>query len=122
MYARAHIENLHDGAWVTRTAHVNAIKGILAGLGPVAGVDERLPGRLAAMRQWDGTPIPRGCSSGSSPSTSCGGWRAVRSAWKYVEKGEVPEGRGGGGLGGEVAREGRGAGAEGVVRGLSSIQ
>ena len=43
-----------------RTAHVNAIKGMLAGLGLVAGVDERLPGRLAAMRQWDGKPIPQG--------------------------------------------------------------
>src|SRR4051812_10779667 len=43
-----------------RTAHVNAIKGLLAGLGLVAGVDERLPGRLAAMRQWDGKPIPPG--------------------------------------------------------------
>ena len=43
-----------------RTAHVNAIKGMLAGLGLVAGVDERLPGRLAALRQWDGKPIPQG--------------------------------------------------------------
>ena len=43
-----------------RTAHVNAIKGMLAGLGLVAGVDERLPGRLAAMRQWDDKPIPQG--------------------------------------------------------------
>ena len=43
-----------------RTAHVNAIKGMLAGLGLVAGVDERLPGRLAALRQWDGKPIPPG--------------------------------------------------------------
>ena len=37
-----------------RTAHVNAIKGIRAELGLVAGVDERLPGRLAAMRPRDG--------------------------------------------------------------------
>jgi transposase len=33
---------------------------LLAGLGLVAGVDERLPGRLAAMRQWDDKPIPQG--------------------------------------------------------------
>ncbi len=43
-----------------RTAHVNAIKGMLAGLGLSAAVDERLPERLSAMRQWDGTPIPPG--------------------------------------------------------------
>jgi hypothetical protein len=43
-----------------RTAQVNAIRGRLAGLGQVAGVDERLPGRLAALRQWDGKPFPPG--------------------------------------------------------------
>jgi transposase len=43
-----------------RTAHVNAIKGMLAGLGLVAEVTERLPERLAEKRQWDGRPIPPG--------------------------------------------------------------
>lgn len=43
-----------------RTAHINAIKGLLAGLGQVAEVDGRLPERLEAMRQWDGSPIPPG--------------------------------------------------------------
>ena len=43
-----------------RTAHVNAIKGMLAGLGLVAEVTERLPVRLAEKRQWDGRPIPPG--------------------------------------------------------------
>src|SRR5271165_6134903 len=43
-----------------RTAHVNAIKGMLAGLGLVAEVGEWLPERLKRMRQWDGRPIPVG--------------------------------------------------------------
>jgi transposase len=43
-----------------RTAHINAIKGILAGPGLVAVVTEKLPERLKGMRQWDGSPIPPG--------------------------------------------------------------
>src|SRR3954462_9525060 len=41
-----------------RTAHVNAIKGMLAGLGLVAGVDERLPGGRGGGRPGGGQPIP----------------------------------------------------------------
>src|SRR5215471_8060896 len=35
-----------------RTAHVNAIKGLLAGLGLQASVDEDFPERLEQLRQW----------------------------------------------------------------------
>jgi transposase len=41
-----------------RTAHVNAIKGLLAGLGLQASVDEDFPERLEALRQWDGSAVP----------------------------------------------------------------
>lgn len=40
-----------------RTAHVNAIKGILAGLGLSAEVKGSFPEQLAALRLWDGNPI-----------------------------------------------------------------
>ena len=43
-----------------RTAHINAIKGMLAGLGLVAEVTEKLPERLKGMQQWDGSPIAPG--------------------------------------------------------------
>src|SRR5262249_32633458 len=43
-----------------RTQHVNRIKGLLASLGLEVRVDERLPERLEALRQWDGTPVPPG--------------------------------------------------------------
>jgi transposase len=41
-----------------RTAHVNRIKGLLAGHGLVLSVDLRLPSRLDGLRQWDGKAIP----------------------------------------------------------------
>ena len=41
-----------------RTAHVNAIKGLLAGLGLEASVDDNFPERLEKLRQWDGSPVP----------------------------------------------------------------
>jgi transposase len=41
-----------------RTAHVNAIKGLLAGLGLQACVDEDFPERLEKLRQWDGSAVP----------------------------------------------------------------
>ena len=43
-----------------RTAHVNAIKGLLAGLGLQASVDENFPERLEQLRQWDGSAVPEG--------------------------------------------------------------
>jgi len=43
-----------------RTAHVNAIKGLLAGLGLQASVDEDFPERLEQLRQWDGSAVPEG--------------------------------------------------------------
>ena len=43
-----------------RTAHVNAIKGLLAGLGLQSSVDEDFPERLDQFRQWDGTAVPAG--------------------------------------------------------------
>jgi transposase len=43
-----------------RTAHVNAIKGLLATLGLQASVDERFPQRLEALRQWNDTKVPDG--------------------------------------------------------------
>ena len=43
-----------------RTAHVNAIKGLLAGLGLQASVDDDFPERLEKLRQWDGTAVPAG--------------------------------------------------------------
>lgn len=41
-----------------RTAHVNRMKGLLAGLGLVLSVDRRLPDRLDGLRQWNDTPVP----------------------------------------------------------------
>jgi transposase len=43
-----------------RTAHVNAIKGLLAGLGLQASVDDEFPQRLEKLRQWDDTEVPAG--------------------------------------------------------------
>jgi transposase len=43
-----------------RTAHVNAIKGLLAGLGLATSVDDDFPRRLEQLRQWDGTGVPSG--------------------------------------------------------------
>jgi len=42
-----------------RTAHGNVIKGLLAGLGLQASVDEDFPKRLDALRQWDGSALPQ---------------------------------------------------------------
>lgn len=41
-----------------RTSHSNRIKGMLAGLGLNVIVDAKLPGRVQALRQYDGTPVP----------------------------------------------------------------
>lgn len=41
-----------------RTGHTNRIKGLLAHLGLAIAVDGRFPERLAALRQWDGRPVP----------------------------------------------------------------
>jgi transposase len=41
-----------------RTEHSNRIKGLLAGLGLDAVVDEQWPRRLVLLRQWDGAPVP----------------------------------------------------------------
>jgi transposase len=41
-----------------RTAHVNAIKGLLANLGLQSSVDEDFPERLDQLRQWDGSAVP----------------------------------------------------------------
>jgi transposase len=43
-----------------RTAHVNAIKGLLAGLGLQASVDDDFPQRLETLRQWDDRGVPTG--------------------------------------------------------------
>jgi transposase len=43
-----------------RTAHVHAIKGLLAGLGLQASVAENFPERLEQLRQWDGSAVPEG--------------------------------------------------------------
>jgi transposase len=42
-----------------RTAHGNAIKGLLAGLGLQTVVDEGFPKRLEGLRQWDGSALPQ---------------------------------------------------------------
>jgi len=46
------------GLKAERTAHVNAIKGLLAGLGLAASVESDFPERLEKLRQWDGSPVP----------------------------------------------------------------
>jgi transposase len=46
-----------------RTAHVNAIKGLLAGLGLQASVDDNFPARLEKLRQWDDSPVPPALSA-----------------------------------------------------------
>jgi transposase len=41
-----------------RTEHTNRIKGLLANLGLDVTVDGRLPERVDALRQWDGSAVP----------------------------------------------------------------
>jgi transposase len=43
-----------------RTAHINAIKGLLASLGLQSSVDDDLPQRLEKLRQWDDAGVPTG--------------------------------------------------------------
>ena len=43
-----------------RTAHVNAIKGLLASLGLQSSVDDHLPERLEKLLQWNDKGIPDG--------------------------------------------------------------
>jgi transposase len=43
-----------------RTGHINAIKGLLAGLGLQSVVDADLPERLKRLRQWNGEGVPPG--------------------------------------------------------------
>jgi transposase len=43
-----------------RTAHVNAIKGLLAGLGLQASIDDEFPKRLEKLRQWDDAGVLAG--------------------------------------------------------------
>jgi transposase len=43
-----------------RTAHSNAIKGMLAGLGLQCSVNENLPQRLENLRQWNDQGVPPG--------------------------------------------------------------
>jgi transposase len=45
-----------------RTGHINAIKGLLAGLGLQSVVDEKLPERLERLRQWNAQGVPPGVS------------------------------------------------------------
>jgi transposase len=42
-----------------RTQHINRIKGLLAGCGlALSKIEANFPERLAALRQWDDTPVP----------------------------------------------------------------
>src|SRR5215472_12798292 len=43
-----------------RTEHTHRIKGLLAGLGLGARIDDEFVQRLDALRQWDGTDLPVG--------------------------------------------------------------
>jgi transposase len=43
-----------------RTEHTNRIKGLLAGLGLGAHIDDEFLRRLVGLRQWDGTELPSG--------------------------------------------------------------
>jgi transposase len=43
-----------------RTAHVNAIKGLLAGVGLHASVNDRFPSRLEELQQWDESHVLEG--------------------------------------------------------------
>jgi transposase len=43
-----------------RTAHINAIKGLLAGLGLDAAVDDDFPELLGRLRQWNAQRVPPG--------------------------------------------------------------
>jgi transposase len=45
---------------VQRTEHTNRIKGLLAGLGLGAHIDDEFLRRLDGLRQWDGTDLPAG--------------------------------------------------------------
>lgn len=43
---------------IENTLHINRIKGLLAGCGLAAEVDDSLPDRLAEARLWDNAPLP----------------------------------------------------------------
>jgi transposase len=43
-----------------RTAHVNAMKGLLATVGLTAAIDEQFPQQLQEMKQWDQSDVPAG--------------------------------------------------------------
>ena len=58
-----------------RTAHVNAIKGLLAGLGLQASVDADFPQRLKKLRQWDGSAVPTALSQRLLREFEC--WQLV---------------------------------------------
>ena len=80
-----------------RTAHINAIKGLLAGLGLQPRRRCELPERLEKLRQWDDTGVPPGCGSVFSASSRAGNWSVARSAsWRSeraqrIREDETPE-------------------------------
>jgi transposase len=80
-----------------RTAHINGIKGLLAGLGLQVSVEEDFPWRLEELRQWDGTGVP----AGMRQRLLCefAGWQMVgrqiqeleRQRAEQIRKGQTPE-------------------------------
>jgi transposase len=55
---RRHQQREHIALQEERTRHSNAIKGHLAMVGLSTIVDAKFPERLAALRQWNGEPLP----------------------------------------------------------------
>jgi len=101
-----------------QTQHVNRIKGLLASQGLDVKVDEKFPERLAALRLWDETMRRLLVELGWGwlrwqPTSALSRWYAERfgsgrrarkvgivavarkllvALWRYLDRGEVPEG------------------------------
>ncbi len=57
---RRHLHRELQSAKRDRTRVTNRMKGLLANQGLTLDLKKDVPGQLAAMRQWDGSPLPAG--------------------------------------------------------------
>ena len=57
---RRHLHRELQGAKRDRTRVTNRMKGLLANQGLTLDLKKRVPAQLAALRQWDGRPLPVG--------------------------------------------------------------
>lgn len=65
---RRHLERERETLVADQTGLVNRIQGLLATQGVRLALRGDVPAQLAAVRRWDGTPLPPSCARGSSAS------------------------------------------------------